>query len=188
MYRVACIALNGKTRKARANNMKTEINLKTGFLAAAFLLISAAAVAQSVPADHTSHRTKPANQSSAIKPRDAHSGIATGRYQRKSGAIHNSDYNRNARKSGHEGERQSGENPLYESSYANTRTKAPAQGRPRQSDQAKGVPLKGVHIGAHGLSRQEAGAQSRKHPAGVKYQNRSAAKARSQTPSGTPEK
>lgn len=152
--------------------------VKSGLTAVAFLLISTAANAQSAPASRTSHST--------MKPRDAQSGMATDRYQRKSGAIHSADYGRSAKdrvppakpqqpaqnsKKGenplYEESGKSGSNPMYEGKRAHSQAAGSGQ-QPVQGARGQGAPLKGV-----GTSSLPA-AQSRKHPAGVKYENRQA--------------
>lgn len=152
----------------RHDTMKTAMIVKSGFTAVAFLLISTAAIAQSAPAGPTSHST--------IKPRDAQSGMATGKYQRKSGAIHSADYNRSAKIGGHTTKPQApaqetkkGENPLYEGS-GNSGTNPM-----HESSRTQGAPLKGVPPGRPNSNKSAAAVQQKKHLAGVKYEDRTAA-------------
>ncbi len=138
--------------------MKTAMIVKSGFTAVAFSLISAAAMAQSAPAGRTSQST--------IKPRDAQSGMATGKYQRKSGA----DYNKSATKpQGPTQETKKGENPLYESSGTSGTNPM------HESTRAQGAPLKGVPPGRPNSNKTAAAVQHKKHLAGVKYEDRTAA-------------
>lgn len=153
--------------------------VKMGFTAVACLLISTAANAQSAPAGRTSQPT--------VKQRDAQSGMASGRYQRKSGAIHSADYDKNVRGSAHEAQTpsspqqvQKGDNPLYEDHgksgsnpmYEGSRSSTAGAGtNPRSPTPVRGVPLKGPPSEVH--TRQEA-QTPKKHPAGVKYENRMA--------------
>lgn len=165
------------------NNMKSSMIVKSGLTAVAFLLISTAAMAQSAPAGRASHPT--------IKPRDAQSGMASGKTQRKNGAIHSADFDRNTRGNAHgaqtpapsqevkkgdnplyEDHGKSGSNPLFEGSHSATAGTGSSNGvNPRPVDQATGIPLKGPPSEVH--TRQEAHTP-RKHPAGVKYQDRMA--------------
>lgn len=162
--------------------------MKSGFTAVAFLLISTAANAQSAPAGRTSH------QMSSPHPRDAQSGMASGKYQRKSGAIHSADFDRNSKENGqtaqtqapsqeikkgdnplYEGGGNSGTNPMYEPSRINSGPKGPVQGQPGQSSRTSGAPLKGVATSAIPRSNKSAVANTpRKHLAGVKYEDRMA--------------
>ena len=145
--------------------MKTAMIVKSGFTAVAFLLISSAAMAQSAPAGRTSQST--------IKPRDAQNGMATGKYQRKSGAIHNANYGREPKDSVHSStppespDVKKGENPLYESSGAFGTNPM------HESNRTQGAPLKGVPPGRP--SSNKSAAEHKKHLAGVKYQDRKAA-------------
>lgn len=179
--------------------MEITTHLKSG-AAAAFLLIGTFSVAQTAPTART--RT--------LKPRDASSGQASGMVQRKDGAIVHSDYPRRAdeRKNGtvggmdggsdataHAGARskapsntsngapnqtlnkaRTGENPLYEQS-GNSGTNPLYESKERLKANA-------------GASNSQSGAEtaanaSKKHLAGVKYQNRAAAGQHSNKPSST---
>jgi hypothetical protein len=140
--------------------------VKSGFTAVAFLLISTAAMAQSAPAGRTSQST--------IKPRDAQSGMATGKYQRKSGAVYRADYNKSAdghttKPQGPTQETKKGENPLYESSGTSGTNPM------HESSRAQGAPLKGVPPGRPNSNKTAAAVQHKKHLAGVKYEDRTAA-------------
>jgi len=163
MYRDPCCARKAARPERHDNTMKTAMIVKSGFTAVAFLLIGTAAIAQSAPAGRTSHPT--------IKPRDAQSGMATGRYQRKAGAIHSADYNRKAKADGHTTKPQApaqemkkGENPLYEGSGTSGTNPM------HESSRTQGAPLKGVPPGRPNSNKSAAG--HKKHLAGVKYENR----------------
>jgi hypothetical protein len=168
MYHQGPCRARKAARPERHNTMKTAMIVKSGFTAVAFLLISTAAIAQSAPAGRTTQPT--------IKPRDGHSGMATGKYQRKAGAIHSADYNRSTKDSVHTTKPQApaqetkrGENPLYESS--GTAGTNPMH----ESNRTQGAPLKGVPPGRLGSSKSAAAVQHKKHVAGVKYEDRTAA-------------
>lgn len=159
--------------------MKTAMIVKMGFTAVACLLISTASNAQSAPAGRTSQPT--------IKPRDAQSGMASGKYQRKNGSIQSADYGRTAKGGAHAAQSPSssqevkkGENPLYEDGgksgsnpmYEGSRIHSQANGsghQPGRSEGVKGAPLKGAATSSIPAD------QRRKHLAGVKYEDREAA-------------
>lgn len=167
--------------------MEKTTHLKICATAAAFLLMGTFAAAQTASKARTSR---------TLKPRDASSGQASGIVQRKSGAIAHADYSRpvdqrkkdnmggidgGSNAAAHAGARsnasnnasnnapnnaRTGENPLYEESgksgtnplyESKDKLKANAGASNSQSD-----------------SKTAADA-SRKHVAGVKYQNRTAA-------------
>ncbi|MGH9589052.1 MAG: hypothetical protein ACRD25_01595 [Terracidiphilus sp.] len=176
--------------------MEITPHLKTGATATAFLLIGTFAAAQTAPTART--RT--------LKPRDASSGQASGIVQRKDGAIVHSDYPRRVdeRKKGNMGgidggsdaaahadarskapsnasnsapnKARTGENPLYEQS-GNSGTNPLYESKDRLKANA-------------GASNSQSGAgtaavASKKHVAGVKYQNRTAAGRHSKKSSST---
>jgi len=178
--------------------MEKHTHFYTCVTAAAFLLIGTFTVAQSTSSGRT------------LKPRDASSGQASGLQQRKAGAIAHADYPRSAdqRKNGDAGgidggsnaaahaaarsdapsdapdnipnkassNARAGENPLYEN-RGNSGTNPLYESK----DQLK------VNAGAsNSQSAPKTSADtSRKHLAGVKYQNRAAAGQRSNKRSNT---
>ena len=151
--------------------------------AAAFLLIGTFTVAQS------------ASRGRTVKPRDASSGQASGIQQRKDGAISHADYQRTAnQRKGETGginagsnaaahgsagsdspmESRAGENPLYEQS-GNSGTNPMHESKDR---------VKTNEGASSSQSAPKTSAEtSRKHLAGVKYQNRTAAGQQSNKPS-----
>ena len=172
---------------------RLKIGSVIGATTAAFLLMGAFAVAQTAPG---------ARASRTLKPRDASSGQASGIVQRKDGAIVHGDYSRRADReekgnmSGIDGganaaahaaapsdasnhtpnKARTGENPLYEQS-GNSGTNPLYESKDQLKSNA-------------GNSNSQpdpktAADASRKHVAGVKYQNRASAGKQSDKRSGT---
>jgi len=176
MYRSFAALMRRQDRERHDTTMKTAMIVKSGLTAVAFLLITTGANAQTA-----------STASQSTKAREGHSGMATGKYQRKAGAIHSADYGRKA-KGGFQTTKpqepsqdsKKGENPLYEDTgksgnnpmYEGKRVHSQADGsgqQPGREARGQGAPLKGV-----GKS-PTAAAQNKKHTAAVKYQNRQAA-------------